>query len=102
MAHLERRENSHSSATATPTSGYWEWPKAPLYGNMEMSICEGREACDYWDHLYQQHYSHILGMFITWGFIAGVVLIVGAVNFSRHTRKVRKSKPSKEEESATS
>lgn len=82
-----KREHAH--ATSVPTSGYWEGPRAKPYGNMGMGICEGKENCDYWDHYYQQHNSHILGMFITWGFIASIVIVAGVINISgRHRKKL--------------
>jgi hypothetical protein len=62
MEKLAVIKREHAHATSVPTSGYWEGPRAKPYGNMGMGICEGKDNCDYWDHYYQQHNSHILGM----------------------------------------
>lgn len=108
-----KRQHGGHTGTNVPT-GYWEGPRPAPYGNFPLGICEGAENCDYWKNFYQQHNSHILGMYvsvspvipdldlvlivcccccvryITWGFIAAMVLVTGAINFSsRHQRRQR-------------
>lgn len=63
MAELPIVKRQHSHATGVPT-GYWEGPRPAPYGNFGVGVCEGVENCDYWRHFYQQHNSHILGMYV--------------------------------------